>query len=294
MIERLHDINRVLELKAKLTDHPKLRAFLGQQLTGSVFRNFVKEFNRLLPGKTREQVVRESLLHLAGVVLTEDLLEDDAWRMAGNLGRLLAWRPVVPWSRQSVAEYVPVQIIAGRRAVLAGKQAVEFDFQVLAGTPTGMTITKIWTNRLCAALSRPLGFSNARGGFPFDDAMQLVDLRMYVMIDPAKSARGPDFEEVWMESNGKTIRPVGLYNYNRKWLRMRAGRGWVCPKNYDREQHPCHLCHIGREECLVAVHDLTYVSKFCAGCEKNSWFDPLVPSRQVCVNCHNNAIARQA
>jgi hypothetical protein len=292
MIDRLHDINRVLELKDKLTNSPRLQVFLGQQLTGSSFRNFIKEFNRLLPGKTREQVVRESFLHLAGVVLTQDLLEENAWRMAGNIGRLLAWRPVVPWSRQADHEYVPVQIVAGRRAVLGGKHAVEFDFQVLAGTPTGMIITKIWSNRLCAALSRQLGFSNARGGFPFDDAMQLVNLRMYVMIDPAKSARAPDFEEVWQESNGKTIRPLSMYNHNRKLLRMRVGRGWPCPKNFDRELHPCHLCHIGQEECLTAVHDLTYVSKFCAGCEKDSWFDP-ASSRQICVNCHNKNIGRQ-
>lgn len=294
MIERIYDINRVLELKEKLADHPKLKPFIGQQLTGSVFRAFIKEFNRLLPGKTREQILRESLLHLAGVVLTQDVLDETAWRLAGNIDRIKAWRPVMPWTRQVDFEYVPVQIVHARRTLEFHKHGAEFSFQVLAGTSAGCTIVKTWTQRLCAALSRRLGFSNQRGGFPFLDVLQLVNLRMYVLVDPIKSARAPDFEEVWQEDNGKTIRPIACYNYNRKLLRMRVGRGFPCPKNFDRELSPCHLCPVGQEECLMAVHDLSYVKKACPSCEKDAWFDPAVPSRTVCVDCHHKSLGKPA
>jgi hypothetical protein len=292
MIERIHDIKKILDLKEKLVDHPKLQPFLGQQLTGTTFRNFLKEFGRLLPVKVMEQVLRESFVHLAGQVLTIELLDENAWRMAANLDRAKAWRPVVPWSRQVDHEYVPVQIVHGRRAMLANKAAIEFQFQILAGTPATCIITKLWSPRLCAALSRRLGFSNQRGAYPFMDGMQFVNLRMYVLIDPVKSGKAPDFEEVWMEDNDKTIKPVSCYNYNRKMLRMRAGKGFPCPGNFDREIHPCHLCQIGQDRCVAAVHDETYVQKFCAGCSTNSWFDPAVPGRQVCVNCFHKSLGK--
>jgi len=293
MIERIYDINRVLELKEKLTNHLKLREYLGQQLTGGVFRAFIKDFNRLLPGKTREQVMRESLLHLAGVVLTPDILHETAWLLAGNIARIKAWHPATPWSRQVDFEYVPVQIVRARRVFEGHKHGAEFSFQVLAGTSAGCVLTKVWSQRLCGALARRVGFSNQRGGFPYMDVLQFVNLRLYVLIDPAKSAKAPDFEEVWQEANGKTIKPVSCFNYNRRYLRMRAGHEFACPKKFDRELSPCHLCPIGQEECLLAVHDFSYVKKACPGCSRVSWFDPAVPNRQVCVDCYHKSLGKR-
>lgn len=286
MITRTYNLTNVLNLKEKLFSHATLQGYLGQQLTGSTFRNFVKDCRRLLPGKPQEQVIQDSLLHLAGVHLDEDLLDENAWRLAGNMNRINAWRPAVPWNRQVDHEYVPVQVVAAERSFLKNKQAVELEFKVLAGTPTTMSIYKLWSLRFCGALSRRLGFSRANGDYPFDDALQFVSLRMYVLIDPKISGSGPDFEEIWQEDRGHKIRPSSVYNYNRKIMRMRAGQKYKCPKGFDVAEHPCHLCEIGQDECPVAVHDLTYLKKECPKCKlPNAFFDPAV-KRKVCVNCH--------
>lgn len=269
---------------------PSLRKFIGKRLARTEFAEFVTELRKVLPGKIPREVLTESSLHLANAELTEELLEDELARLVGNLQRLQSFRAAVPWSRQVEPEYVPVQIVAGRYCRVGDQLGAEFLMSVLAGTPTGRTIAKSWTNRFCGAVSRRLGFGNYSSEYSYRDPLQLVNLRFYVLIRPELSRSGPDFSEIWQTESGDKIHPSYCYQYNRKLLRHRAGVGSLpCPEKYDRQRHPCHLCPVGSDRCVLAVHDETYVIRRCPKCKKESWFDPAV-KRAVCVNCHRQDI----
>lgn len=276
-------------MKEQIRHAPQLTRFLQLDcLQGESFYEFIEAIGRQLPGTIKTEVLLDSLLHLAGKKLTPAVLQQVAWQLAGNLPRLRAWHAVPPWNRQPVPEYVPLQIVTAKVAQLKQRPAAEFELLVLAGTPAGLTITKLWSQRFCAAISQRLGFSKPWGSHRFHHVLELVNLRFYGLLTPELCGLRPDFAEIWYTADNRHVYPSSVLTHNRSFIRLRGRdpKHFVCPRNYPRTQ-PCHLCPIGQDECLAAVHDATYVQKRCGQCRRMSWFDPAHPRRTICVNCHN-------
>lgn len=281
-------------MKEKILSDNGLRGLLGQRIANESFELVINRLGKLLPGKLRKDVLKDSVLHLAGQVLTEAMLEDEAWRLAGNTYRLRIGRSVPPWDRQVAAEYVPVQIMAVQRTRNFDRPAVEVRMQILAGTSAPLRITKTWSRDFCCSLARRAGFTAPWGPYPFRDPMELVNLRMYVLVMPELCAEGPNFEIIWHDKDEKNIHPSSCVAYNREFIRMRSREDgdYACPRDYPVNR-VCHLCHVGQDACLAAVHDKTFKKKDCPRCKKVAWFDPAFPDRRVCVDCHHQMLLRR-
>jgi hypothetical protein len=271
----VYSIREVLRLKREIENDIQALSLLGAPMETEDFEALAKSIHSILPPRIARRTVHDSLVHLAGDVVTKDLLAELGWRLAGNIPRLRMGIPVQSWHRQARDEWVPMQIVD--QVPLKNKKgdtgAIMY-FRVLAGTSCTMILDRFWTYRLSKYLASKLGFSAAWGKYPFKKITELTGMRMYGLIEAQKSLGRPYFDQINV--------PKSVEAYNRKMLRHRQRVGFKCPKKYE---HPCYVCPIGYDRCRCAVHPRTYVRAVCSVCDKKAWMDPIHLELRLCVDC---------
>lgn len=238
----------------------------------------------------------DSLRYLAGRILTPELAEEAAHRIAGNLPNLRRGMRVVPWHIQRFYEWVPVQIMGVRKARNGrNEMGAMLSIKILAGTPCPMTILTWWSNRKCRHLSREFGFSCPPGKrqllppkYPYSDPAQLVQMRFSALVDPTKSDREPVLTEIEF--------PPALSEWNRGVIRRRFREEGVfdCPLSLP-VTFGCHHCPMGyglenESPCAAACHRYDYDERPCPVCgEEKALWDREIPAN-MCVNCHVRSV----
>jgi hypothetical protein len=239
--------------------------------------------------------VAESVRYLVGARLTAAAVAELAHRLAGNRQRLRERRPVAPWAAQRWPEWVPVQILAVRRARDARDRddGASLSFKIMAGTPCPIAVPQWWSLQRCRFLSRTFGFSRPMRRvsgmppkYPYSVPEQLVNLRVEMLVDPEKSVREPYLDATRIVPS--------LAEWNREVLRrrFRVDPGYECPEGYPHDL-PCHRCHVGYLRCPAATHRLDYERAPCPQCGRaDAWWDPESRSG-VCVRCTIKAAGRR-
>lgn len=242
-----YNIKRIFKLRDWLTDDI-VSEFSGCTPRGEAFDEMVTKLTYAL-GKVDQRVIHESVRNVAGTLVTDDVLFRMNWRLAGNLQRLRDGIPVPPWHVQPEKEWVPVQFVSyAPEQNRHGKPGGLYTMRVLAGTACPIRITKFFTTRFAQAIAMRAGYTTLRGKSPFGHPSELVNLRIWVQLDPKFCRPGlPGFDQYGCSS--------GLKKHNQSIIKKRFRRGWRCPKNYD---HHCFECHVGYQECDAATHQRTY------------------------------------
>ncbi len=278
-LNRAYSIKKILRLKDKIATDIDVLGFLGSVPKGKDFEEFVRCVVKAMPKSVKREAVGESLTALAGQPLTQELLAEYAWRLAANQNKLIANTPIMPWTSQRVGEWLPIHLTGARREFSAtGKPLVRYTALILAGSPAGAKIEKVWPSRFLPLLSRYVGFGRLDSEYPYSHFLQMVGMRMKVLFDPALSQGRPAFDKV------RQTQPPSLIEWNRMLLNWRARRTFKCPKKYPVDVHPCHLCHVGLDQCQAAVHPKTYRMEVCRKCDKQKFHDPASTSK-ICMDC---------
>lgn len=105
---------------------------------------------------------------------------------------------------------------------------------------------------------------------PGCDPKQLLDWRLRVAGQLAEEADGqpPSHENPWIEEAARYLGgsfplghiseltgcTAGLMKWNRRIIKQRFRRDWVCPHNFD---HHCYKCPVGYIDCPAATHKET-------------------------------------
>lgn len=238
-----YNIKRIVTVRDMLINDT-LSDFLGFTPIGEHFEELVDRLCGAFP-RVNRQVLWDSVRYVAGSLLTEEAMKNMVWRLAGNIRRLRDGQTVPPWHMQTEVEWMPTQVIAYQPDQSSrGRQGGRYTLRVLAGTACPMRITKFWTRGFARHIALGAGYTRGYGDFRLGHISELVNLRLWVRIDPEQCRPGmPGFDEV-----GCT---AGLLNWNRGIIRKRFRRGFVCPYNYD---HHCYKCHVGYSECPAATH----------------------------------------
>jgi len=268
----------VLRLKRKIQE--ALIDYEGEVLTAGCFGQFVQAVYLLLPAVKSYAAVFDSLEHLVGQRATSELLEESIWRLVGNLIRLQNGDSVFAWSSQVEDELVPFQILSVEHRITEKrrKRGGQFYCRALAGSPCPLVIPIFWTLKFCSWASQQMGFSAPWRKHPFRDVFELVNMRFHGLVLAEKSKEQPVFEEIVL-MRGDTV-------WNKRLLIMRSRTGrFRCPHKFP-DDHPCHLCFVGLEQCPAAVHEQTYYKAKCRVCKLDTWFDPAHPSWDCCIDCH--------
>lgn len=253
-------------------------ACIGGPLEPALIQSLVDAVMEFLPPNIYRPALVESTTYLASCEVTADELRSYAWRIAGNLPRLLDNKAVIPWMRQLEQEWMPLQVVdyklvRNRR----NEVCAEYTFRVLSGSACPMLVKKILNRKTCAGFAKDLGFTprsrRRKSSVYFLDFADLFGLRMFGLFDPELSVTQPKF---WHMAC-----PASLRKYNKELLKKRARVGFTCPNGY---LHACSKCHVGTDRCEAATHPRTYQLKLCSGCKHEAWFDSK-RSTDLCVDC---------
>ena len=242
-------LKQIIQHRDRIVDKA-LVGFCGFTPTGPCFDDMVAQIHLQMPN-TKYSVVYESLMHLAGKLITPDIIRDTAWRLAGNKDLLQDGIAVPPWTVQRMKEWCPVQVLQGTSMTSKdGRPGYLFKMRFVHGTPTPMIISKWLSRSLCAMLARRIGFTKLRGKRPFRHAMELVRLRMLVLLDPDLTKTQPGFFKIDCSP--------GLMKWNREIIdlrnRRRKEKPWRCPQGFT---HMCYNCPFGYDQCPAAVRPIT-------------------------------------
>jgi hypothetical protein len=251
-----------------------LDAFRDQSVTGNVIYEMADRLMAALPQTVSRNAVFESVRVLAGSTMTAKAAALMAWRLAGNLDRLIDGDAVTPWTRQMHDETVPVcveRVIPTKRRDISG---FIFSCRALAGTPCTELFPQFFSVNSCRAISRIVGFSpNSWGPLQYSGiGMHFINLMFFAHIEAERSREKPYFRQVSVTSS--------MLKHNKELLAVRC-RTAPCPEGY---QHACTNCFVGYNECSFAVHAKTYVEAHCRNCDSVSFFDPENVG-VMCVNC---------
>jgi hypothetical protein len=251
-----------------------LDAFRDQPVTGNIIYEVADRLLSALPPVVSRNAVFESIRVLAGTTLSHKAAAMLAWRLAGNLDKLVDGEPVLPWTRQLYDEIVPVCVERVIPAKRRDKSGFIFSCRALAGSPCTELFPQFFSTNSCRAISRLVGFSTNSWG-PYQYAgigMHFVNLMFFAHIEAERSREKPYFRQVSVTSS--------MLKHNKGLLAVRC-RTAPCPEGF---QHACTNCFVGYNECPFAVHAKTYVESHCHNCDTVAFFDPESPG-VMCVNC---------
>jgi hypothetical protein len=265
--------------------------FVNKVCEGEQFEIFVDEVVSLLPKSVRKHLVFDSLRHLAGEKLTRKVLDDNCWRLAGNLDTLKRDKPAGVWSYQADPEWVPAQIMSTcrRRGGRGNRQlGWYFAFQILAGRSCSLRIQQFWSQKFCSYIAADLGFRmfppSERSGRPaerlYRNPTEFVTLRLALLIEPELSREVPGFKKTDITGQLKD------WNIDQLKCRDRVQPGYTCPRGYS-PAIKCFQCAAGYSSCRAGTHRADYTLEYCPECSTdNAPFDADI-SDSMCVNCYD-------
>jgi len=274
MLKRL-SLPRVFKLRNKLID--ALSPYVDRKISGETVKDLTRDVYNALPPKVSYDAVFETCRILAGNYLTLKESVELSWRLAGNLDKLIAAVPVLPWSQQLTDEWWPVQVLRLDPAYRRGKSGFTVLLRALAGAYCPGVFEQFLSRPSCAVIARSIGFSNTR---PYSHHTHLVNLRLSVFIEAARSVDSPYFKEVACSS--------ALRHYNAGIIDIRV-RNKPCPLDYP---HLCENCAVGSSTCPAAIFQQDLVVKHCDKCEADRAFD-LTRSDAMCLDCWYNERSEQ-
>lgn len=291
-------VERVLSRRDKLAS--SLTEFLGHKIEGPTFQAFVDKLHASLPkgSNVLRVTLVNSLMDLLKKELTDELLVNTCWRIAGNMERLKDQEPVNAWRRQSDFEWVPARVheVTTEKA-MRGLHNV-FVFEALSGTVASMKFAQTWSLKKTKYLStfkdpkgNGFGFGKSRvnargeqkGSLLLSDVRQFCGLRCFLLLDPKESTHEPCAVEVG-HSSATTA-------FNRELIKRRDRRESPCIKNLG--EFECYHCPYGADNCEIATHPVTYETGQCDQCGKKAFFDPMeIQYENMCINCAYEARRR--
>lgn len=249
-----------------------LSPYIGSSIVGDTIKDLCEDLLRQLPQTVSRDALFESIRVLAGTTLGQRDARELAWRLAGNVDRLVEGARVMPWTRQIQDEVIPVRV----ERIQPDKRRNVYGFtmyvRALAGTPCPMVFPQFFSKQSCRAISRSLGFSSAFGLHPFNDPMHFMGLMFFAHLEADKSGDTPYFKKVSGSS--------GLKALNRPKIEVRC-RAKPCPRGYT---HACSKCWLGQEDCPAGIYPKTLIQRECAECVNMGFFEP-DDEGAVCMNC---------
>ena len=286
-IRHNYSIGKLLKLRDNLIEI--MAEFEGKTPRGDKFDRLVQLVWENLPGRLNRETLYESLRNCAGTLMTKELIRETCWRIAGNLPRLRLERVTPPWHVQRFAEWVPLHILSARPHRRGKKMGAMFTMRIMAGTPCPFITFKWWSVKRCRYYARNgFGFSKRPGAggvvkYPYVDPAQLVNLRLYGLVEPELCGKEPGISEPrW---------PASVRNWNKEIIRrrFRVDQGYSCPQGFPLEL-ACHHCPVGTDRCPAGTHRQLWRRKYCEHCEREgAVFDPEI-SHTMCTDCYRKAV----
>jgi hypothetical protein len=286
-VKRYFDIsetrNRVGKLKVIF------RQYLQSAVSKENFRELVRQVLKVMPQDLSSQKIQDSLAHLHGRPLTEQVINETAWRLSGNTDSLRNGEIVTQDIALRKEGWCALQIVASRPLLRNPKskskktRGCSFTCFVLCGYAAGYVVEKFFSLKHLKYLANDFGFTPPFKNYPFKDERELFGMRFGALFSPSLVVEGkPSFNEIHISQ--------AMVTWNKQILKKRNRENFDCSLVKTAEQLPCFRCWRGTESCLAAVHTKDFQQDFCPFCNKESTFDPdsIGYALDMCVNCQRH------
>ena len=264
-------LQRVLARRDQLFS-VSLRPYIGSSLVGQTIQDVCDDLAAVLPQTVSRAALSESLRVMAGTDMTQRTARELAWRLAGNVDKLIAGEPAFPWAGQFSDEVVPVRVERMRFEKRQKTKGYVLYCRALAGSPCPMVFPQFFSLRSFRAVCRTLGFSAPWGQYPMATPLYFVNLVFFAHLEASRSAETPYFKTISASA--------GLVTHNKPKIAVRC-RVKPCPLGY---KHECSKCWMGYNECPAAIHPRTLVQRPCTQCAAVGFFEP-EDEGAICLNC---------
>jgi hypothetical protein len=266
-MKKQFNLSRIFKQRDKLIQ--ALRPYIDKNIIGDTFKDLTADVYQALPPRVSRDAVFETCRSLAGAVLDRKDAGAFSWRLAGNAELLRDGIPVISWTRQVSDEWMPVQVLQVDPARQRGKPGVLFQCRALAGSYCPGVFEQFLSRASCSAISRVVGFSNAR---PYISSVHFTNLRFLVFIEAHRSTESLHFQNIACSPS------MQAYNHQIIAIRTRVS---PCPQLF---AHLCEHCALGCTDCPAAIFQQALVKQHCNNCELDSFFD-IDRSVDLCLSC---------
>ena len=276
-LKRVRNIKKILNEKVDST------------LSAEDFKLVFRQVLQVMPQDLLSHKVHDSVAHLFGRPLTKQIVNETAWRLAGNADILRAGEVISSDVSTAKEGWCAVQVTSCRpflnnpRSRSHRARGCKYTAMVLTGHAAGCVVQKFLTLGQVRYLSRQLGFSPSFKKRPFRDEREFFGMRFGALFVTSLAIEGrPGFNEMHVSPS--------MVTWNKQILNNRYRENYSCPLLQSVEELPCFRCWKGATSCIAAVHSKDFEQDFCEFCGQESLFDPeaIGYSVGVCVNCQRN------
>ena len=281
---------RTLKLRARIADEI-LFPFYGDRVEGPQAADIAHALAAAIP-RARLDILHASVLaQLLGRTLGPAEVAEFAGRTAGNVDRLT--RPlhptaVGPWTRQEIPEWMAAGVASATWCTLgrARRRGAELAFAVVAGTFAPGVARRRYTDGQCESLGRLIfGFGR---GHRLVDPHQLVNLRCFILVEPALSLDGgPGIAKLAVNATMAAWNRAVVRRRHRASLR-RPSPADACPHSQPIDR-ACHACAFGYRECYAGTHRDRWVAVDCEACGLAGRAADPAATPGLCINCDKKA-----
>lgn len=281
------DISETIKRVGKLKSI--FRERMASELSQEGFKEMVRQVLKVMPQDLSSQKIQDSLAHLFGRPLTDQIVNETAWRLAGNTETLRNGDVITSDVALSKEGWCALQVLSCRpflrnpRSKAHKIRGCVYSCLIMTGHAAGVVIDKFLSLKYVRYLANELGFTPPFKAYPFKDERELFGLRFGGLFLPSLAVEGkPSFNETCVASS--------MLSWNKKILKARQREGHICPLGMSAESLPCFRCWKGCESCIASVHKKDFEQDLCEYCNKDSLFDPdsACYSIGMCVECQRH------
>lgn len=289
-VSELKKTFEIYETKSRVTKLKQVfTPYSGSSLNKEQLKELLKKTLEVLPQDLSTVKIQDSMAHLFGRPLTEQVLSETAWRLAGNIDMLRRGETVTQDVATRKKGWCSVQVTYCRPYLRNAKSRENrqrgciLTCFILSGHASGISIDKFMSLKHLRYMAVDLGFTPPFKNMPFKDEREMFGMRFGALCSPELARDNkPSFKEVCVSSS--------MQKWNKDIIKRRNREKFNCPLNAPIDKLPCFRCWKGTESCLAAVHVKDFVGDFCEYCGKESLFDPmsLGYASDKCVNCQRH------
>ena len=266
-----------------------LKPYIGKDVPKEEFRVFTKKVLTALPKDLAIEHIQASLAHLHGRPITQAVINETSWRLAGNAEALRSGEVVTQDVATRRQGWCALQVVSVRPVLINPKSKDKrkrgslLNLFVVSGHAAGCRIEKFFSLSHLKYVANEIGFTPSFKNYPYRDEREFFGLRFGgLFLTSLVKDNKPGFSEVCSTPTMNT--------WNKDMFKRRRREGFSCALEMHHEQLPCFRCFMGAESCSAAVHQKDFEKDVCPFCGLEAMFDPDSPgySLDMCVNCERH------
>lgn len=265
------------------------KSLVDKDLSKEDFREMARQVLRVMPQDLSSQKVQDSIAHLFGRPLTNQIANETAWRLAGNVETLRNGEVVTAAVATTKEGWCSLQVLSCRpflrnpRSRSNRVRGCIYTCLILTGHAAGIVVEKFFSLAHIRYLATQMGFTPPFKNYPFKDEREFFGFRFGGLFLTSLASEGkPGFNE--------TCVAPSMLTWNKRLLKNRQREGHDCPLGEPAERTPCFRCWKGASSCVAAVHSKDFEQDTCEFCRKESLFDPESSGYTLgmCIECQRH------